>query len=182
MQATVSRPELQLRIAEQSDGAILERLVADAYRGGRATVSWKNEDHLVKGPRTSSDELSNMITSPDSRILVLETSAGDVVGCVLVENHHEGDVHIGLLTVNPDFQNLGVGGLLLAEAEAFARTEFRSTGAVMWVLSHRDELLGWYQSKGYSLTGQTEPFPGDETGLVQLEQGLHFRVIRKSLV
>lgn len=184
-QETERKPysSLSLRAAKPTDLPKLLTLVEDAYRGGRSSVSWKNEDHLVKGPRTSAEEILKFVSSSDSEILVLEDIGTEpkctLAGCVLVEKHDGGQGHIGMLAVNPDMQNMGIGGKLLTAAEDHAIQQFHCTSGVMWVLSNRDELLTWYQSRGYALTGETEPFPGPETGLVQLASNLHFRVIRK---
>ncbi len=178
---TEKRTELTLRKATAADVARLEKLVQDAYRGGRSTVDWKNEDHLVQGPRTTAEELAQLIGSADAAILIFETHLYEMAGCVMVENHSCGEGHIGLLAVNPDLQNCGVGGRLLSAAESYAVKHYESHTGVMWVLSNRDELLHWYCSKGYELTEEQEPFPGPETGLVQLAQNLYFRVVRKSL-
>ena len=50
---------------------------------------------------------------------------------------------------------------------------------VVWV---RDALIAWYQRRGYSLTGETEPFPyGDERFGRPLRDDLHFVVLEKEI-
>lgn len=175
-----SNETFSVRCAGREDVHKLAALIEDAYRGGRASVAWKNEHDLVQGPRTSVQELINIVESADSVILMLESN-GVLAGSVMVENHQTNG-HIGMLAVNPDFQNRGIGGRLLQLAELYAQQKFGKSEFVMWVLSDRTELLQWYCSKGYALTGETAPFPcTEETGLVPRNKDVHFLVIRKLL-
>ncbi|MBX9693817.1 MAG: GNAT family N-acetyltransferase, partial [Cyanobacteria bacterium] len=177
--------QLLERIAVSADAQELRDLVHLSYRGGKSTVPWKNENEFVDGERISQEELSRLIQSKTARILILETVGRDeatakIVGCVLIEDGEDAhDAHIGLLTVHPDFQNLGLGKALLAHAEEFARRELDAHTATMWVLSAREGLLQWYVSLGYEETGETEPFPENEETCLYPDP--YFRVIRKSL-
>jgi hypothetical protein len=65
-------------------------------------------------------------------------------------------------------------------AESFAVDTFHCKTGSMTVLSGRDELLNWYLSLGYRLTGVTTPFES-ELETVKMENP-HFREIRKSLI
>ncbi len=179
---TINPPTVSLRVANSADTSRLEQIVHLAYRGGISTVSWKNEDYLVKGPRIAAPELQALIVSETATILVAEITkeVTDLVGCVLVENHGA-DAHIGLLAVSPDCQNLGLGKLLVKAAEDYAYSQFRCCSAKMFVLSGRDELLGWYKRLGYLETGETTPFPVPETGLKALQNNAHFIVISKNI-
>ncbi len=174
--------ELIERLAEEADAAELRDLVHLAYRGGKSTVPWKNEHEFVDGERISKEELERLITSSTSRLIVLETARNEdsrrIVGCVLIEDsEEEHDAHIGLLTVHPDFQNLGLGKTLLNKAEEFSRRELGARTATMWVLSARAGLLKWYASQGYNETGETEPFPENEETCLYPDP--FFRVIKK---
>jgi GNAT superfamily N-acetyltransferase len=169
-----------MRQAQLSDIPQLQNLVEDAYRGGRATVSWKNEHDLVVGPRTSVEELTRIISSPESVILI-KTEEGKLAACICVEKHGA-DVHLGLISVSPDYQNRGLARALITAGEAYGKAVFGCAGAVMWVLSGRDELLKFYNRCGYEQTGETEPFPPPEAGVTAIDTKAHFRVIRKSLL
>lgn len=173
-----SNVKLAIRSAKFTDIPALLVLVEEAYRGGKATVAWKNEHDMVTGPRTSQDELSKYITATESSILVLESESGTFAGCVCVEKHGA-DAHIGLLAVSPSFQNQGVGRRLLEYAENYGQTQFGCTSGVMWVLSGRDELLEFYRRRGYEKTGETVPFPAEEFGVTLLKGPPLFIVIRR---
>lgn len=173
-----SNVKFAMRAAKVSDIPALLLLVEEAYRGGKATVAWKNEHDMVTGPRTSSEELNKYITSTESSILVLESADGTFAGCVCVEQQGA-DAHIGLLAVNPSFQNQGVGRRLLEDAERYGQAQFGCTSGVMWVLSGRDELLEFYRRRGYEKTGETVPFPAEEFGVTLLKGAPLFIVIRR---
>lgn len=176
MPADTMKPSvnLTLRSARTTDVPALEVLVQEAYRGGKSTVSWKNEHDRVAGPRTTPEELLNYIASDASNILILESENGVLAGCVCVEKHGA-DAHIGMLAVSPSFQNQGVARQLLMEAETHGQAEFGCTSGVMWVLSGRDELMEFYKRRGYERTGETVPFPN----VTLLKGDPFFCVIRK---
>lgn len=180
----VSAPTINMRAARLTDVDALEKLVQLAYRGGKATVAWKNENHLVKGPRIEQAELKALVETDDANILIAEIAEQDrvlMVGCVLVEQHGEA-AHIGLLAVNPDCQNMGLGKKLVQAGEEHAANHFNCSVAKMFVLNGRDELLGWYKRLGYAETGVTEPFPGAETGLTAIDTNAYFTEISKTLM
>lgn len=158
----------------------LVEMVNLAYRGGKATVAWKNENHLVSGPRIVKSDLERYIASPDSSIIAISNSDNLLLACVQVEkNDHE--AHIGMLSVHPEYQNLGLGKRLLQMAADYALNVFKCEKAKMCVFGGRDELLAWYGKMGYKRTGETMPFFGPESGLSPLVDNAHFVIIEKLL-
>lgn len=120
----------------------------------------------------------SLIQRDETEILLVE-SESKIIGCVKVEKFAD-DASIGLLAVNPDYQNIGLGKKLVKKAELFAIEKLNCKTASMTVLSGRDELLNWYLSLGYRLTGVTMDF---ECGLQRVKiENPHFREIRKPLV
>lgn len=166
--------------ASLDDIAELERLVNLAYRGGKSTVAWKNEDHLVEGPRIIPEDLEKYLKDKDSAILLVRAADDSIVGTVHVEKHDE-EAHIGMLSVHPEFQNFGLGKKLLLLGEEYAKAKFNCSLAKMFVFAGREELLAWYRKMGYELTGDTMPFFGPESGLKPKVEGAHFVVVAKSL-
>lgn len=176
-------PPVTFQKAQLDDVSELERIVHLAYRAKISKVNWKNEGHLVAGPRIEFAELQALIESENAYLLTARMSSGSaesIAGCVLVE-HYGDEVHIGLLAVNPDFQNLGLGKLLVKEAERAAVSVFNCKTAKMFVLSGRPELLDWYRRLGYLPTGKTKSFPGPGSGLTSLQSNPFFNEISKSL-
>ncbi|MEP7211016.1 MAG: hypothetical protein ABI740_09290, partial [Alphaproteobacteria bacterium] len=55
------------------------------------------------------------------------------------------------------------GKQVLAEAERRARETFHAVAIVMTVINVRTGLIGWYERRGYRLTGGRTPFPFSAT-------------------
>lgn len=165
--------------ASLSDIEPLVEAVQLAYRGGMATVDWKNENHLVTGPRIDSAKMQALIEGADTHVLKIEQD-GKLAGCVLIEE--EGDVCvIGMLSVHPEMQNLKLGKRLVQDAEAYAKSEIGSKEARMYVLSQRAELLEWYQRLGYEKNGERKEFPAEEEGSKPVDKDTYLTVICKKL-
>jgi ribosomal protein S18 acetylase RimI-like enzyme len=181
----VSRRTPSLRVACVSDAAKLADIVHLAYRGGFSPVAWKNENHLVSGPRATEEEIVDIVQSTDKIVLVAEMAvSGDelsMVGCVQIENYGHGEAHIGLLTVSPNCQNLGLGKFLVRAAEEHAHKHWQCKTATMSVLHNRTELLDWYLRLGYRQTGETAPFAGVGTGVTVHFENPYFVIISKSI-
>jgi ribosomal protein S18 acetylase RimI-like enzyme len=101
------------------------------------------------------------------------------MGTVWLEPKGDGAWYLGLLMVRPDQQKQQLGRTLLAAAEQFAKV--RGARRIrMTVLHVRDALIAWYERRGYSRNGETEPFPyGDERFGQPLRDDLHFIVLEK---
>ncbi len=167
--------------ATSADIKDLEEVVNLAYRGGKASVPWKNENHLVKGPRITTDELTKHLSAKGSTILLIrDKKNATLAGCVHIEINEQ-EAHIGMLTVHPEYQNLGLGKKLLNLAGDFAKNDMHCKIAKMCVLGGREELLAWYKKMGYELTGESMPFFGPESGLTPLCENPHFVVVKKAL-
>lgn len=167
--------------ATLKDMSELEVLVNLAYRGGKSTVAWKNEDHLVEGPRIVPADLEKYINATESStILFLRDDKKLMVGTVHVEKHDD-EAHIGMLAVHPDFQNFGLGKKLLHIGEDHARDFYKCKIGKMFVFAGREELLAWYRKMGYELTGETMPFFGPDSGLTPKVENAHFVVVSKNL-
>ena len=93
-----------------------------------------------------------------------------------------GNAEIGLFSVDPDEQGLGIGSKLLDAAEAHAREKMGVARANVWVISVRDDLIAWYERRRYERTGKVAPFPvGEGVGEVLVPGPLEFVGLEKSL-
>lgn len=176
-------PAFSVRIAGLGDVPQLEEVVQLAYRGGKASVPWKNEHTQVVGPRVTLKALQELLESEGSTVLLAETSHEQrrrIAGCVLIELDGD-DCIIGMLAVHPQQQNVGLGKMLVQAAEQHAFVNLGCKCAKMWVLSGRDELLAWYQRLGYEKTGESFPFLGAAVGVVPVDPEARFVVIAKPL-
>lgn len=145
-----------------TEAAALTTLVNSAYRGESSEKGWTTESHLLGGQRIDEAKATSLAAatanSKDTKVLVWPHEDGSLEACVLLERH--GDLaYLGMLTVNPERQNGGWGREMLAQAEAWAAAEWKVEKIEMTVISVRDELIAWYERRGYQRTGETRPFP-----------------------
>jgi GNAT superfamily N-acetyltransferase len=85
-----------------------------------------------------------------------------------------------MLSVSPLVQTNGIGKQLIEASEAYAK-EHEANAVIMTVISVRTELIEWYKRRGYSLTGETQPFPNSiKFGIPK--QPLEFVVMQKQIV
>jgi ribosomal protein S18 acetylase RimI-like enzyme len=152
-------------------------LVNSAYRGPNAKKGWTTEADLLDGLRTNAETLTEIWKRPDSTILTYRNDK-EVIGCVYLQQRDK-QLYLGMLTVHPERQGLGIGKQLLVASEQFAlHNDCREI--VMTAISVRYELIAWYERKGYHKTGETKPFPTDiKFGIPK--QPLEFIVLRKTL-
>lgn len=109
---------------------------------------------------------------------------GELLGCIGVDmkinagsnqSSYNKSAYIGMFAVHPELQGQGVGNIILQAAETFAArhlqsdkqatdsqaTDKKPARLTMSILSHRPELLSYYQRRGYQLNGNKMPFPND---------------------
>ncbi len=167
--------------ADDSHVKELVTLVNSAYRGDGAKVGWTTEADILDGQRTDVFSLKQMINREDSTILIAEDEdAEQLVGCVHLEKQGN-DLHLGMLTVNPEYQNKKIGKMLLSEAEALAEF-WECTNIVIEVITLRTELVSWYEKRGFKKTGETKPFPMNDPrfGIPKVDK-LEFLVMKKKI-
>jgi ribosomal protein S18 acetylase RimI-like enzyme len=170
------------RDATVDDVTPVVALVESAYRGESSRAGWTTEADLLDGQRTDPVAVRGIITSSASRMLLGVTAAGDVLACCQLERRDGGVAYFGMFAVSPVLQGGGIGHGLLAEAERVARAEWESTSIRMTVISLRQDLIAWYERRGYALTGESEPFPhGNERFGLPRREDLSFVVLAKPL-
>ena len=171
---------LTFRHATLADIDALVLLVTSAYRGDASKQGWTTEADLLDGQRIDPEVLRKDIERPHSLIVIAEREA-QLLACVHVAED-DGAGYLGMFSVKPDLQGGGVGKLLLAEAERIARDEWKLPAMRMTVIDLRDELIAFYERRGYRRTGITKPFPyGDERYGIPKRDDLRFEVLEKSL-
>lgn len=172
--------DLRFRAATSDDVPQLVDLVTSAYRGDVSRQGWTTEADLLDGNRIDADVLRHDIGRPRSRVLVAERG-GATVACAHV-CEQDGAGYFGMFSVRPDLQGGGVGKAVLAEAERIAREEWGLPAMRMTVIDVRDELIAWYERRGYRRTGIRKPFPyGDPRYGIPRRDDLRFEVLEKGL-
>lgn len=177
---TTRAGELSYRDATEADVEELVPLIESAYRGDSSRTGWTTEADILEGQRTDPDGVRKVITTPGSRLLTVERD-GVIVACCQLE--HRGDAaYFGMFAVRPGLQGGGLGKEIIAEAERTAREDWGVTEMHMTVISVRDELIAWYERRGYRRTGELTPFPyGDERFGIPQREDLAFELLVKEL-
>lgn len=153
----------EIRKATESDAANITVVINQAF--GPA------EHYFVDGDRISTEEVLDSIGI--GAFLVAEKE-GEMVGCVYVEPRGE-RAYLGLLSVNPNHQQRGMGVRLMRAAEEFcvaAGCRFMD----IKIVNLRTELPGYYRKFGYNETGSS-PFPAE----VETKIPCHFIDMSKPL-
>jgi N-acetylglutamate synthase-like GNAT family acetyltransferase len=177
--SVASSSALQFRRATPEDVPAIVSLVESAYRGEVSKKGWTTEAELLAGQRTDRREVSELIGGERSRIVLAERD-GELVGSVMMVCADRAIVEVGMVAVRPDLQTGGVGRALLAEVERCARAEQLGTSLRMTVIGQREELIAWYERRGYRATGETKPFPyGQPRFGLPRRPDLYFRVLEK---
>ncbi|MFD7938474.1 GNAT family N-acetyltransferase [Streptomyces sp. NPDC054950] len=173
--------EFTFRDAVDADVDALVALIESAYRGDASRAGWTTEADILQGQRTDPDGVLAVIKAPDSRLLTVEQQ-GRIVACCQLE--HRGDhAYFGMFAVSPAVQGGGLGRTVMAEAERQARENWGVTEMHMTVISVREDLIAWYERRGYRRTGRMTPFPyGDERFGIPQRDDLRFELLVKELV
>ncbi|WP_421837891.1 GNAT family N-acetyltransferase [Novosphingobium sp.] len=146
------------RIAQLADAPALRALIESGYRGDSARKGWTNEADLLGGDRTTPAEVAAMVAAPEKRVLLAEQD-GALVGTVTITDLGQGLAYMGLLCIDPERQAGGLGRALVSEVERLAVREFAATRMELIVVDVREELIAWYERRGYTRTGELRPFP-----------------------
>jgi len=138
---------IPIRIATAPDASKITGVINKAFR--------VVEGFFIDGPRIAQAEVEQLLVKG----AFLLSEAGDKInGCVYVELRGERS-YLGLLSVDPDSQQGGLGSLLMVEAETYCR-ERGSRFMDIYIVNLRTDLPAFYERRGYVENGTT-PFPPD---------------------
>ena len=179
--------EVSFRAATAADVAKVIALVESAYRGDASRAGWTTEADFLDGRRTGPDDIEAILARPQSRLLLAERDstavgkAAELLACAHVAVE-DGAGYFGMFSVNPALQGGGIGKIVLAEAERIAREEWQCPAMRMTVIDIREELIAFYERRGYRRTGIKKPFPyGDARFGLPKRNDLRFEVLEKPL-
>lgn len=172
--------ELTFRNATAADVEALVELVESAYRGESSRAGWTTEAHLLDGQRTDPDGVRAVIDEPDSRMIIAERDEMILACCQL---EHRGETaYFGMFAVSPSRQGGGLGKAVLDHAERTAARDWAARRMDMTVITAREDLIAWYERRGYRRTGELSPFPyGDERFGIPRREDLRFELLIKDL-
>lgn len=174
--------ELAFRNATPADVPAIVALVQSAYRGEASRAGWTTEADLLDGQRIDPQGVAEVIDKPASRVLLAEHPLShELFACAHIEKQDDAG-YFGMFSVSPGLQGAGVGGATLQEAERVARETWSCRSMRMTVIDVRNELIAWYERRGYRRTGEYSPFPyGDERFGIPKRDDLRFERLVKSL-
>ena len=170
---------LSFRHAEQGDAAFIADLVNSAYRGDTSRQGWTTEADLLQGKRINAEEVEKIIAT-DGSVILLCLQDRTVIGCVQLEKTPDA-AYLGMFVVRPDLQGGGIGKTFMQAAEAHAQQLWGVKKIWMTVISVRQELLAYYQRRGYVRTGRIKPFPFANDKETALVADLQFEELEKLL-
>ncbi|MCX4398406.1 GNAT family N-acetyltransferase [Streptomyces sp. NBC_00053] len=172
--------QLTFRDAADADVPALVALIESAYRGDSSRTGWTTEADILQGQRTDPNGVRRVVEAPGSRLLVVERD-GELVACCQLEHRGEA-AYFGMFAVRPGLQGAGLGKVIIAEAERTVRESWGVREMHMTVISVREELIAWYERRGYRRTGELSPFPyGDERFGIPQRDDLAFELLVKDL-
>ena len=136
-----------VRVASADDAKEITRVINAAFR--EAEGFFVDDDRINVGGVESLLETGTFI--------VIECDE-ELIACVYLEQRGE-RAYLGLLSVDPKAQRLGLGSVLMGAAEEQCRREDLNYIDIC-VVNLRQELPAFYRKRGYIETG-TSPFPLD---------------------
>lgn len=164
-----------LELASENDAEKLNLLINEAYRG---QVGWTRETEIVEGARSSTEAITNLIHNPNSHVLTAKIN-GEIAACICVEAKKE-QALIGTFAVSPKYQNQGIGKQVLRLAENYAVNQLDSKKLMMVVISQREELISFYERRGYKRTGEISEYPVHLNVGIPITEGLTIEYLEKT--
>lgn len=171
--------DFTLQLATPRDISEIVRLVESVYRGDGSRRGWTTEADLLSGQRTDAAMIEEMMKNPDAVFLLLR-GTNELAGSVYLERRAD-HVYLGMLSVSASLQNRNLGRALLDLSEAFTYRRWGLSEIRITVIPRRQELISWYQRRGYMLTGAREEFPRDERFGVPKVDDLYFVELKKTI-
>ncbi|BCM23941.1 GNAT family N-acetyltransferase [Methyloradius palustris] len=167
------------RWAVSEEAIAVSNMINDSYRGEQSKLGWTTEAHLLDGLRTTPQEILDLINRVDSIILLCHCES-ELVGSVHLEKHAD-TAYLGMFVVRPTLQAQGIGKQLLQAAESEAKVQWGATKSAISVISARDELLQFYERRGYIRTGELNNFPVNPAMWQPKIQNLQLALLEKQL-
>lgn len=168
--------------AELKDIDAIVSLVNSTYRGEQSRLGWTTEADLLEGLRTDHTHISQLLSMEENTVL-LAKQGGTLLGSILLEYlYDQNAVEIGMFAVVPRIQNQGIGKQLLAYAEKFASEKWQPTRLILEVIPCRQELIAFYQRRGYQFNGSSQPFPVNPDLWRPKREGLRLACMEKAVV
>lgn len=163
------------REANIEDISKIVELVNLSYRS-KEFQGWTSEADIVEGDRIHYDQVKHLINDGSTLFVMFKNK--ELIGCVHVQKQVE-CCYIGMLTIHPKVQNMGMGKDILKLVEEYSIKNYSINIFKMSVLSVRKELIHFYERRGYKLTGESEPYPFQANVGTPLSSAIHVLHLKK---
>ena len=120
-----------------------------------------------------------MITQPQS-VILLYKEKDELCASVHLELQN-GKAHLGMLSVRASLQGQKIGQKIIQFSEQFSKKEWSVQEMAIEVLDGREELISWYERRGFRKTGKTMPFPDDPRFGIPKKKNLFFHEMVKAI-
>jgi predicted N-acetyltransferase YhbS len=170
---------ITLQTAMPSDAESITFLVNSVYRGENSKKGWTTEADFLDGIRINEEKVREII-SKESDVIILAKTDNLMVGCVHLENKGKYSM-LGMLSVDVNFQDKGIGKILMAECERYTKEVWALNEIKMKVIGRRKELIDYYLRRGYILTGEREDFESADGTFGKPKEKLYFETLGKNL-
>lgn len=145
-----------LKKAYHEQAQAIADLINLTYRG---EIGWTRETHIIGGDRTSRYEIEMALMNTDAHFFVTYQDQSQSLASSIYVAKENTYAYIGFFSVHPSLQGMGLGKYVLAQAEIFAMETMGVCKFIMFVVSQRQELMAFYERRGYLRTGQIEAYP-----------------------
>ncbi len=172
--------DLLFRKAQPTDVSAIVALVNSAYRGESSKLGWTTEADLLGGQRTDATEVLALITTEGS-LMFLCWHHDQLMGSLHLERQQEA-AYLGMLSIQPNRQGLGIGKRFMAQAELIAQQTWGVQKMRMTVITLRTELIAFYERRGYQRTGMFKEFPASPSFGIPKVRDLQMEVLEKILL
>ena len=159
----MTNTNLPIRVATSADAAAITAVINAAFRIA--------EGFFIESKRITEAEVEESLAKG---AFLLAENGERLNGCVYVEMRGDRS-YLGLLSVDPECQQGGIGSLLMEEGERYCR-ERGSQFMDILIVHLREDLPQFYKKRGYTENG-TSPFPAD----VETLMPVHFINMSKPL-
>jgi GNAT superfamily N-acetyltransferase len=175
----INTNEIILCTALPEDADKIAALVNSVYRGENAKKGWTTEADFLEGIRITNEKVSEIIAR-DSDVIINAVMDNQIIGCVHLENKGTYTL-LGMLSVDVNHQDKGIGKLLINECERYTREVYNCDEIRMKVISRRTELIDYYKRRNYRVTGEREDFGSCCDTFGEPKETLYFEIMYKKL-
>ncbi|HWA06645.1 MAG TPA: GNAT family N-acetyltransferase [Ignavibacteria bacterium] len=171
--------KIEMRTAKLKDAEKITALVNSVYRGENSRKGWTTEADFLSGIRITEEKVEEIIGGKKN-LIILAIIGGEITGCVHLENAGQYS-YLGMLSVDVNFQDKGIGKILINECERYTKEVLGLSEIRMKVISRRTELIEYYNRRGYFPSGELEEFGARGDTFGDTSETLYFVTLTKSL-